>query len=588
MGLGMNRLAGIPRFALEAFLFFACAITAIACAFPQLAFADENLLTAGEVTDSASQAEEVSASISYAASAGGSWAWQSDGVANTMAKGKQAKGLILKVSSSLAGSVQYQVYVNGAGWQGVKTGGKVAGGVGKNAKPFGAVRIALTGELATQFDVRYSVLSSTGKWQAWKQNGQQAGKAGAKLRGIRVQLVKKSAPSTRLGTGIVGVRYRVKMQGSSKWQIWKANNATAGKAGKAKRVQNIVLSLDKGSYTGTIKYRVRLANGKWKSWKNSGKAIGNLKNIEAIQVKLTGSIAKEYDVVYRTYASGVGWQARVRNGATAGTAKGRRIEAVRIQLVKKTRRSGWVGSGKSWAYYKNGKPVKNQWVTTSESPINVLTAASHKYWIDASGKLAVSRIVNPKNTADSGARFKAYATKWGYISIDQVFEIGDKWYITDESGVLEAAGKASVLIERYVRWAIDIANDSSHGYTQDLERRWGFPDYDCSSLAISAVRSVGLKTGDAAWTGNMRSELTKYGFVWHWGTSDLKRGDILLVHNSRRQHTEIYIGNGQTVGAHIAETGDIYGVGGDQTGHEIDVSPYDSSVGWEGYLRFGS
>ena len=154
--------------------------------------------------------------------------------------------------------------------------------------------------------------------------------------------------------------------------------------------------------------------------------------------------------------------------------------------------------------------------------------------------------------------------------------------------MLQLAGNASILVERYVRWAIDIANDSSHGYTQDLERRWGYPDYDCSSLVISAVRSVGLKTGDAVYTGNMISELTKYGFVWHWGTSDLKRGDILLVHNSRRQHTEIYIGKGQTVGAHIAETGGIYGVGGDQTGHEIDVSPYDSSVGWEGYLRFGS
>ena len=588
MGLRTKMMAKATRFALEAIVLIACAVTIVVCVFPQIAAAEEISLTAGTVEEPESQVEEVSASVSYAVSAGVSWSWQSNGTASTVAKGRQAKGLILKVNSSLEGSVQYQVYVDGVGWQAVKASGKVAGKVGKTGKRFEAVRIALTGELATQFDVRYSVLSSAGKWQAWRQNGQQAGKVGVKLRGIKVRLVKKSTPSKKFGTGIVGVRYRVKMQGNSKWQEWKANNAVAGKAGKAKRVRNFALSLDKGSYTGSIKYRVRLANGKWRGWKSNGKAIGTFKNIEAIQIRLTGSIAKKYDVVYRTYASGVGWQARVRNGATAGTAKGRRIEAVRVRLLSKSHRAGWVGSGKSWAYYKNGNPVKNQWITTSESPINVLTSASHKYWIDASGKLAVARIVNPNNGVDSGAKFKAYATKWGYISLDEVFQVGDKWYITNESGVLEAAGNASILVERYVRWAIDIANDDSHGYTQDLERRWGYPDYDCSSLAISAVRSVGLKTGDAVYTGNMRSELTKYGFVWHWGTSDLKRGDILLVHNSSRQHTEIYIGKGKTVGAHIAETGGIYGVGGDQTGHEIDVSPYDSSVGWEGYLRFGS
>ena len=588
MGLKTNKTAGIPCFALATLMLILCAVAAIACVLPQLAYADENLLTAAVTEGSEPQADEVTASISYAVSAGGSWSWQSNGAANAVAKGKQAKGLILKVNSPLKGSVQYQAYVNGVGWQAVKAGGSVAGRVGKGAKRFEAVRIALTGELATQFDVRYSVLSTSGKWQAWKKNGQQAGKPGAKLRGIKVELVKKATPSTKAGIGIIGVRYRVKMQGSHNWQTWKANNATAGKAGKDKRVQNFVLYLDKGSYAGAIKYRARLSNGRWTGRKKSGKAIGNHKNIEAIQIKLSGSIAKEYDVVYRTYASGVGWQARVRNGATAGTAKGRRIEGVRVQLVSKSHRSGWVRSGKNWAYYKNGKRVKSQWITTSESPINVLTSASHKYWIDASGKLAVSRIINPKDKADSGSKFKAYATKWGYISIGELFKIGDKWYTTDGSGVLDAAGSSSILVERYVQWAIDIANDNSHGYTQDLQRRWGYLDYDCSSLVISAVRSVGLKTGAAAWTGNMRSELTKYGFVWHWGTSDLKRGDILLVHASWRQHTEIYIGKGMTVGAHIAETGGIYGVGGDQTGHEIDVGPYDSSVGWEGYLRLGS
>ena len=588
MGFEMKRTIKLSRFLMGALFALACAFALSTYLLPSPAFADGESLTAGVPENAAVQVDEASASITYAVSNGGPWSWQSDGATSVVAKKSQVKGLSLKVNSSLPGSVQYQVYVSGSGWQAVHADGKIAGKKAKRAKRLEAVRIALTGELSTQFDVRYSVLSSAGKWQSWKQNGQQAGRPGAKLRGIKVQLVKKSTAATAASNGIVSVRYRARMQGSAGWQAWKADNASAGKAGKAKRLQNLAIALDKGNYTGSIKYRVRLANGKWKGWKSDGRPIGNLKSIEAIQIKLTGTIASTYDVVYRTYASGVGWQARVRNGATAGTAKGRRIEAVRINLVKKTRRSGWVGRGIHWAYYKNGKPVTNQWITTSESPINVLTAASHRYWIDASGKLAVSRVIDPSNKADSHAGFKAYATRWGYPSVGEIFQLNGTWYITDESGVLTAAGNAGMLVERYVRWAIDIANDNSHGYTQDLNRRWGNPDYDCSSFAISAVRSVGLNTGNAVYTGNMRSELTKHGFVWHWGTSGLKRGDILLVHNSNRQHTEIYIGNGKTAGAHIAETGGIYGVGGDQTGHEIDVGPYYASVGWEGYLRFGS
>lgn len=599
MDFEMVELKRSSSYFAKATLLILCVAAALACVFPRFAIAEEASpaadateeasLLAGTTEQEAEQTkEEVTASITYAASAGGAWKWKSDGAESTVSKSAQVKALRLKVSSSLEGSVQYQVYVNGAGWQAAKADGKIAGHAAKGAQRFEAVRIALVGELSKQYDVRYSVLSSAGKWQAWKQNGQVAGKVGSKLRGIKVQLVKKSTASSSAGTGIVGVRYRVSMLGTSGWQMWKTNNAKAGKAGKGKRIKNLAIEIDKGSYTGSIKYRVRLASGKWKGWKSDGTTIGNLKNIEAIQIKLTGSLAKRYDVVYRTYASGVGWQARVRNGATAGTAKGRRIEGIRVQLVKKTKRSGWVGSGKSWAYYKSGKRVTSQWITTSESPINVLTSASHKYWIDSTGKLAVARIVNPKKSPDKGAGMQAYASKWGYIAVDDFFQIDGIWYIADESGVLTKASESNKLVESYVQWAIDTANDNSHGYSQDLERRWGNPDYDCSSFVISAVRSAGISTGNATWTGNMIGELTKYGFVWHSGTKGLRRGDILLVHNSSRQHTELYIGNKQTAGAHIAETGGIYGVGGDQTGHEIDVGPYYSSVGWQGYLRFGS
>ena len=206
----------------------------------------------------------------------------------------------------------------------------------------------------------------------------------------------------------------------------------------------------------------------------------------------------------------------------------------------------------------------------------------HRYWLDSTGKLAVGRIINPKKSRDKKAGFMAYATKHGYIMTETTKMIGKKWYSANAKGVLtKEKGTRAAHIERYVKWGLKIARNNRHGYSQ--ANRWG-PDYDCSSFVVSALANTGFRVGNAVWTGNMISELTQYGFRWYTDFSKLKRGDILLVHNSTRQHTEIYIGSGKTVGAHIAETGGIYGKAGDQTGKEICVAPYYSI--WEGFLRY--
>ena len=85
-------------------------------------------------------------------------------------------------------------------------------------------------------------------------------------------------------------------------------------------------------------------------------------------------------------------------------------------------------------------------------------------------------------------------------------------------------------IEFALQWAVNIANDNSHGYSQ--ANRWG-PDYDCSSLIISALKQAGLDVGNSTYTGDMKSNLTKRGFTWiPWnqlgGAKNLRRVDILL------------------------------------------------------------
>lgn len=130
-------------------------------------------------------------------------------------------------------------------------------------------------------------------------------------------------------------------------------------------------------------------------------------------------------------------------------------------------------------------------------------------------------------------------------------------------------------IESYIKWALDIAADDRHGYSQAV--RWS-SDYDCSSFIISALEAAGLpmRAYGATYTGNMSTALKACGFyrvknVDLSSGAGLVRGDILL---NPVTHTEMYIGDERTVGAHGSETGGKYGKPGDQTGNEISVQPY--------------
>lgn len=146
------------------------------------------------------------------------------------------------------------------------------------------------------------------------------------------------------------------------------------------------------------------------------------------------------------------------------------------------------------------------------------------------------------------------------------------------------------VIEKAVTWALQVAQDPAHGY--DQTHRWG-PDYDCSSLVISAWQQAGVqvKTAGATYTGNMLSTFLRCGFEdvtaevnLNTGTG-LQRGDVLL---NVKHHTAMSIGSGQIVHASINERGKATGgKTGDQTGREICVrSYYRYPQGWDKVLRY--
>lgn len=141
------------------------------------------------------------------------------------------------------------------------------------------------------------------------------------------------------------------------------------------------------------------------------------------------------------------------------------------------------------------------------------------------------------------------------------------------------------IIEKAVNWIIGIANDNTHGYDQGS--RWS-PDYDCSSLVISAWKQAGVNL-TCTYTGNMYANMVNKGFsditsqVNLASGSGLARGDVLL---NVANHTAMYIGNGQICEATGNENGGITGgQTGDQTGREICINSY-RNYPWNYVLRY--
>lgn len=134
-------------------------------------------------------------------------------------------------------------------------------------------------------------------------------------------------------------------------------------------------------------------------------------------------------------------------------------------------------------------------------------------------------------------------------------------------------------------WAEKMARDDAHGY--DQTGRWG-PDYDCSSLVITAYKQAGVGLV-CTYTGNMKADMLSRGFrdvtkkVNLKTGQGLERGDVLL---HERSHTAMALGNGKLVHAAGNEYGRATGGRtGDQTGKEICVTGY-FNFPWEWVLRY--
>lgn len=101
------------------------------------------------------------------------------------------KATLQNQPKGMTGTIAYQVNLSGSGWiewqENLKEAGKSSGD-----KPLEAVRMKLTGELAENYDVYYSVYQN-GSWTELAMNGETAGveAQGLRVDGLRVAITKK-------------------------------------------------------------------------------------------------------------------------------------------------------------------------------------------------------------------------------------------------------------------------------------------------------------------------------------------------------------------------------------------------------------
>ncbi|MBR2682090.1 MAG: S8 family serine peptidase, partial [Atopobiaceae bacterium] len=275
--------------------------------------------------------------------------WQSyvsnGATAGTSGRGLRLEAIQIKLGSiGYAGSIQYRTHVQNIGWESSwKSDGALSGTSGKGLR-LEAIQIKLTGNVAEHYDVYYRVHAQNFGWLGWAKNGDSAGTAGYgyRLEAIQIKLVPKggAAPgSTADSFKAKLVNYRTHVQNVG-WQNYVYDGQVSGTSGQALRLEGINITLGNLGYAGSIQYMTHIQNIGWESsWKSNGAlsgTSGRALRLEAIKVRLTGDMAKRYDVYYRVHAQNFGWLGWAKNGDSAGTAGyGYRLEAIQIKLVPK-------------------------------------------------------------------------------------------------------------------------------------------------------------------------------------------------------------------------------------------------------------
>ena len=265
-------------------------------------------------------------------------------ISGTSGEAKRLEGITISFDKAPhQGGISYRTHVQDYGWQDFVSNGAVSGTEGK-AKRLEAIQIKLTGEMAKHYDVYYRVHAQDFGWLDWASNGQSAGTEGLakRLEAIEIVLIPKGekapGPTGRPFVGKPSVTYSTHVQDYG-WMDFVKDGKLSGTQGKAKRLEAIKMNLDNSYLKGSIEYTTHVQNYGWLPQVENGTmsgTSGEAKRLEAITIKLTGEVAKYYDVYYRVHIQDYGWLGWAKNGMNAGSAGlAKRLEAIEIKLVPK-------------------------------------------------------------------------------------------------------------------------------------------------------------------------------------------------------------------------------------------------------------
>lgn len=99
----------------------------------------------------------------------------------------------------MSGTIRYRVNLSGTGWLDWQEDGNEAGD-SAGSMPLEGIAMELTGDLATYYEVLYSVLQDS-QWTEWASDGAEAGAVGVGLRvdGVRISVVKRTGGAVYAG-----------------------------------------------------------------------------------------------------------------------------------------------------------------------------------------------------------------------------------------------------------------------------------------------------------------------------------------------------------------------------------------------------
>ena len=124
------------------------------------------------------------------------------------------------------------------------------------------------------------------------------------------------------------------------WMSSKRDGSTAGTTGQSKAAEDLKVSILNPVEDGSVQINANVSGIGWQGWDtpsaSEGGTTGQGRAVEAVRLRLTGSLANDYDVYYRVHASNIGWMAWAKDGEEAGTTgMSCSLEAVQIKLIKK-------------------------------------------------------------------------------------------------------------------------------------------------------------------------------------------------------------------------------------------------------------